>query len=70
MNSDLDIIDLDGFYMQVGYLLLGGRYNYNKAEGEFTRITRGKKYGELEVAVRYDYINANDFEAESIWWCG
>ena len=63
-NDELESVDADGFYIQAGYLLLGGRYNYNKAEGEFTRITRGRKYGELEVAVRYDYINANDFDAK------
>ncbi len=63
-TSDLESVDLDGFYIQAAYLLFGGRYNYNKAEGEFTRITRGKDYGELEVAIRYDYINANDFSAQ------
>ena len=63
-KDELESVDFDGFYMQAGYLLFGGRYNYNKAEGEFTRITRGKKYGELEVAVRYDYINTNDFDAK------
>jgi len=63
-KDDLEAVDIDGFYIQAGYLIFGGRYNYNKAEGEFTRITRGRKYGELEVAVRYDYVNANDFKAK------
>jgi len=63
-NPDLESIDSDGFYIQAAYLLFGGHYNYNKAEGEFTRLTRGKKYGDLEVALRYDYVNANDFDAK------
>jgi phosphate-selective porin OprO/OprP len=63
-KGDLETVNLDGFYIQAGYLLFGGRYNYNRADGEFTRLTRGKKYGELEVAVRYDYVNANDFDAK------
>lgn len=63
-KEDLDPVDLSGFYIQAAYLLFGGNYNYNRAEGEFTRLTRGKKYGELEVAVRYDYVNANDFDAK------
>jgi len=63
MNG-LETVNLNGFYIQAGYLIFGGRYNYNKAEGEFTRITRGKKYGELEVAIRYDFVDANDFDAE------
>lgn len=62
--NNLSSVNFDGFYAQAGYLLFGGNYNYNKAEGEFTRITRGKKYGDLEVAFRYDYVDANDFDAE------
>ncbi len=61
--NDLETIELDGYYIQAAYLLFGGRYNYNRADGEFTRLTRGKDYGELEVALRYDYVNANDFDA-------
>ncbi len=63
-NSGAETATFDGFYAQAGYLLFGGKYNYNKAEGEFTRVNRGKSYGDLEVAVRYDYVNANDFDAE------
>jgi len=63
MNG-LESVNLDGFYVQAGYLLFGGKYNYNRADGEFTRLTRGKSYGELELALRYDYVNANDFDAE------
>jgi len=63
-KNDLETVNLDGFYIQAGYLLFGGRYNYNRADGEFTRLTRGKEYGELEVALRYDYVNANDFDAK------
>lgn len=62
--NDLESVNLEGGYIQAGYLLFGGRYNYNKAEGEFTRPSRGKKYGELEAAFRYDYVNANDTDAE------
>lgn len=62
--DDLSSVNIDGFYMQAGYLLFGGKYNYNRAEGEFTRVSRGKDYGDLELAFRYDYINANDFDAE------
>jgi phosphate-selective porin OprO/OprP len=61
---DAPTANLNGFYAQAAYLLFGGHYNYNVAEGEFTRLTRGKKYGELEVAFRYDYADANDFAAE------
>ena len=41
-------------------LLFGSRYSYNKAEGEFTRPQLANKWGDIEFAVRYDYMNAND----------
>lgn len=63
-NNDLEAYNANGFYVQAAYLLLGGHHNYNMKEGEFTRLTRGKKYGELEVAFRYDYIDLNDFDAQ------
>lgn len=62
--NDLETVNIDGMYIQAAYLLFGGRYNYNKADGEFTRLTNGKDWGELEVALRYDYVNANDFDAK------
>jgi len=62
--DELESVNLNGFYIQAGYLIFGGRYNYNKADGEFTRLTRGKDRGELEVALRYDYVDANDFDAQ------
>lgn len=63
-TDDLDAINFDGFYVQAAYLLFGGHHNYNAEEGEFTRVTRGKEYGDLEVALRYDFVDANDFDNE------
>ena len=55
---------IDGAYAQIGWLIFGGKYNYNTKEGEFTQITRGKDWGDLELAFRFDYVNANDFDAK------
>lgn len=63
-TDDLSNVTIGGFYAQAGVLLLGGKYNYNKQEGEFTQVSRGKEWGELELAFRYDYMNANDFDAQ------
>ncbi|MCD6544643.1 MAG: porin [Flavobacteriaceae bacterium] len=63
MNG-LESYSADGFYIQAAYLLFGGHHNYNMREGEFTRITRGRDKGDLELAFRYDYVNLNDFDAE------
>ncbi len=54
----------EGLYAQVGWLVFGGRYQYNSSEGEFTRSKRGRDWGDIELAFRYDYLNLNDFEAE------
>jgi len=54
----------DGMYAQVGWLIFGGRYQYNSGEGEFTRVKRGRDWGDIELAVRYDYLNLNDFDAK------
>ena len=56
-------VNLNGFYAQAGILLTGGKYNYNKNEGEFTQVSRGSEKGELEVAFRFDYIDLNDENA-------
>ena len=62
--NDLESYFANGFYIQAAYLLFGGNHNYNMKEGEFTRLSRGGKHGDLEVAFRFDYIDLNDFDAE------
>lgn len=54
----------EGSFAQVGWLLFGGHYQYNIREGEFTQVARGKKWGDIELAFRYDYLNLNDFDAK------
>jgi phosphate-selective porin OprO/OprP len=53
-----------GLFASVSYLVFGGKYNYNIEEGEFSQVTRGKEWGDIEIALRYDYINLNDTKAE------
>ena len=52
-----------GGYAAVAYLIFGGKYNYDNEQGEFTQVSRGKKWGDIELALRYDYINLNDTKA-------
>jgi phosphate-selective porin OprO/OprP len=52
-----------GFYAGVAYLIFGGKYAYNNEEGEFTQVSRGKEWGDIEVALRYDFIDLNDKNA-------
>ena len=48
-----------GFYVYGTWLMFGGKHNYDVASGEFTQPSRGKKWGDLELALRYDYIDLN-----------
>lgn len=52
-----------GVYAAVSYLVFGGMYHYNTEEGEFTRVSRGKEWGDIELALRFDYIDLNDAKA-------
>lgn len=49
----------DGWYAQVGYALLNGRYGYNKTSGMAT--APGEK--SLEILCRYNITNMNDKDA-------
>lgn len=62
-TNGLANVNLNGFYAQAGILLRGGKYNYNRNEGEFTQVSRGSEKGELEAAFRFDYIDLNDQNA-------
>jgi phosphate-selective porin OprO and OprP len=61
-ENDLESLDFGGFYVQGVYMLFGGKQVYNKEEGEFTQPDVGKKWGDVELALRYDYVNLNDKE--------
>ncbi|NOR88266.1 MAG: porin, partial [Bacteroidales bacterium] len=66
INKEIGIekAHFDGSYVQVAWLIFGGKYNYNMREGEFTQVSRGKDWGDLELAFRFDYLDLNDFDAK------
>lgn len=59
-KNKLSTLHFGGFYAQAAYLLFGGRQFYNKTEAEFSQPYRGKKWGDVELAFRYDNIDLND----------
>lgn len=59
-KNDLPTLHFGGYYAQAVYMLFGGKQVYNKIEGEFTQPDRGKKWGDIELALRYDYVDLND----------
>jgi len=61
-KNNLETLSFGGYYVQGVYMLFGGTQIYNKSEGEFTQPDKGKKWGDVELALRYDYVNLNDKE--------
>lgn len=49
----------DGFYVQAACLLFGGRQVYNTGRAAFTQPLTGKKWGDIEVAARFDRLDMN-----------
>lgn len=48
-----------GWYVHASCMLFGGKQRFNTAEAEFTQPQRGRKWGDLELALRYDYLDLN-----------
>jgi len=48
-----------GYYVQASYMLFGGKQRYDVTQSEFTQPTRGKKWGDIEVMARFDYLHLN-----------
>ena len=48
-----------GWYAQAGYLLFGGSQRYDANGGKYTKIKPGKKWGDLELCARYEFLNLN-----------
>lgn len=59
-KNDLETLHFGGYYVQAVGLLFGGRQVYDKIDGEFTQPDRGKNWGDVELALRYDFIDLND----------
>jgi len=59
-TSSLGTLDFGGFYVQGTCMLFGGRQVYEKEFGDFTQPDTGKKWGDVELALRYDYANLNN----------
>jgi phosphate-selective porin OprO and OprP len=58
-KNNLPTEEFDGFYAMGSWLIFGGNYRYNTYDAEFTQVKRGRKWGDIEFALRYDYLNLN-----------
>ena len=52
-------INLSGWYVQAGYLLFGGNQRYDANGGKYTKIRPGRKWGDIELCLRYEYLDLN-----------
>ncbi|MGM9736531.1 MAG: OprO/OprP family phosphate-selective porin [Candidatus Cryptobacteroides sp.] len=49
----------EGWYAQASWLLFGGSQNYDSDGAKYTRTTSDRKWGNLEIAFRYEYCDFN-----------
>ncbi len=49
----------EGWYAQASWLLFGGSQNYDSDGAKYTRTTSEHDWGNLELAVRYEYADFN-----------
>lgn len=59
-KNGLETLKYNGWYAMASWLIGGGKYNYDKEDAEFTQVDRGRKWGDLELALRYDYLDMNN----------
>lgn len=50
---------MKGWYVDASYLLFGGKQNYDAGGAKPTRINPGKKWGDVELALRYQQCDFN-----------
>jgi len=48
-----------GAFVQASYLLFGGSQRYDYSGAKFNQVKRGRSWGDIELAARYDYMNLN-----------
>ncbi|MBQ7877081.1 MAG: hypothetical protein IJ314_01605 [Bacteroidales bacterium] len=48
-----------GWYAQAGYLLFGGDQNYDAGGAKYTRVRRGRDWGDIELCARVEYCDFN-----------
>ena len=51
-----------GWYVEGGYLLFGGKQSYDSSGAKFNRARNGRKWGDLELSLKYEFIDLNDYE--------
>ena len=51
-----------GWYVEAGCLLFGGKQSYDSGSAKFNRTRNGESWGDVELAAKYEFLNMNDYE--------
>ena len=51
-----------GWYVEGGCLLFGGKQSYDSDGAKFNRVRTGKTWGDVELALKYEFLDMNDYE--------
>ena len=54
-----------GWYVEGGCLLFGGKQSYDNGGAKFNRVRTGKDWGDVELALKYEFLDMNDFEGRT-----
>jgi len=68
MKPETNIIKpyhFQGWYVEGGYLLLGGKQSYDSDGAKFNRVRTGKSWGDIELALKYEFLDMNDYEGRT-----
>ena len=56
-KGTLPVANFSGSFVSASTLLFGGRFRYDTISGEFTQPSRGRSWGDVEIAARYEYLD-------------
>ena len=69
MNPEKVTLDkpyhFQGWYVEGGCLLLGGKQTYDSGSAKFNRVRTGRSWGDIELALKYEFLNMNDYEGRT-----
>ena len=51
-----------GWYVEGSYLLFGGKQSYDSDGAKFNRVRAGRLWGDVELALKYEFLDMNDYE--------
>jgi phosphate-selective porin OprO/OprP len=66
MDPEKVILDrpyhFQGWYVEGGYLLFGGKQSYDSDGAKFNRVRAGRSWGDIELALKYEFLDMNDYK--------